>query len=258
MLAFRSPWKGGKGATSHPPSNSESQPPKPSATSTDKLPSLRLKTPNHDGDKEKHADGKRAVPPALPPKQESKPDMEKGCGGGKGPEGPYVAAAAISDRRRLRFPSLRRHAGETASVSRLTRTRSDGLPSRCPRSRRNVLNIPAAPTTNAGSVRRRRRATTKSSRRGFHGTDELLTVNEAEELCDMIQGNLVPLPVRLATSRRRQRKLAVPSRPGCAPANIVRPLVPPNTVALCWRIVLTRTQQLSVACWRQHYRRGVY
>ena len=48
--------------------------------------------------------------------------------------------------------------------------------------------------TNAGSVRRRRRATTKGSRRGFHGTEELLTKEEAEELCHMIQGHLVQFP----------------------------------------------------------------
>ncbi|TPX12237.1 uncharacterized protein E0L32_007123 [Thyridium curvatum] len=52
---------------------------------------------------------------------------------------------------------------------------------------------PAA-AANGGSVKRRRRAGTKGSRRGFQGTDDLLTKAEADDLCGMIQGHLVQFP----------------------------------------------------------------
>lgn len=46
-----------------------------------------------------------------------------------------------------------------------------------------------------GSVKRRRRGTTKSSRRGFQGTtDEVLSKADAETLLEMVQGHLVQFP----------------------------------------------------------------
>lgn len=49
--------------------------------------------------------------------------------------------------------------------------------------------------TNPGSVKRRKRATTRGSRRGFQGgTDELLSKADAEDLLKMIQGHLVQFP----------------------------------------------------------------
>ena len=45
-----------------------------------------------------------------------------------------------------------------------------------------------------GSVKRRRRGTTKGSRRGFHGNEELPSKDEADEMCGMIQGTLVQFP----------------------------------------------------------------
>jgi phospholipase D1/2 len=45
-----------------------------------------------------------------------------------------------------------------------------------------------------GSQRRRRRATTRGSRRGFNATEELLSRAEAEELLNMTQGTLVQFP----------------------------------------------------------------
>jgi len=51
-----------------------------------------------------------------------------------------------------------------------------------------------APAQATGSVRRRRRATTKGSRRGFHGDEELPSKEEASDMCDMIQGTLVQFP----------------------------------------------------------------
>jgi phospholipase D1/2 len=47
---------------------------------------------------------------------------------------------------------------------------------------------------NAGSVRRRRRATTKGSRGRGVGTEDLLTPVEAEELLSLTRGNLVQFP----------------------------------------------------------------
>ncbi|KAF4627562.1 hypothetical protein G7Y89_g10591 [Cudoniella acicularis] len=48
--------------------------------------------------------------------------------------------------------------------------------------------------TNQGSVRRRRRGTTKGSRRGFSASDGLLSMSDVEELLSMVQGNLVLFP----------------------------------------------------------------
>ncbi|CAK7204562.1 Phospholipase D1 [Sporothrix eucalyptigena] len=49
--------------------------------------------------------------------------------------------------------------------------------------------------TQPGSVKRRKRATTKSSRRGFHGgTEDLLSKSDAEDLLKMMQGVLVQFP----------------------------------------------------------------
>ncbi|KAE8448120.1 hypothetical protein EG329_009885 [Mollisiaceae sp. DMI_Dod_QoI] len=53
-------------------------------------------------------------------------------------------------------------------------------------------------STNQGSVRKRRRGTTKGSRRGFSSSfsasDDLLSQNDAEELLSLVQGNLVVFP----------------------------------------------------------------
>ncbi|KAI0134102.1 hypothetical protein BJ170DRAFT_184678 [Xylariales sp. AK1849] len=54
--------------------------------------------------------------------------------------------------------------------------------------------IYAAPNAGTGSTRRRRRATTKGSRRGPVFPYDVLGREEAEELCNMIQGNLVQFP----------------------------------------------------------------
>ncbi|ERT03002.1 hypothetical protein HMPREF1624_01306 [Sporothrix schenckii ATCC 58251] len=49
--------------------------------------------------------------------------------------------------------------------------------------------------TNSGSVKRRKRATTRSSRRGYQGgTDEVLSKADAEDLLNMMQGHLVQFP----------------------------------------------------------------
>ena len=47
---------------------------------------------------------------------------------------------------------------------------------------------------NASQPRRRRRATTRSSRREFHASDDLLNRSDAEELMGMVQGHLVVWP----------------------------------------------------------------
>lgn len=50
------------------------------------------------------------------------------------------------------------------------------------------------PVTATGSTRRRRRATTKGSRRGPVFPSEVLGVDEAEDLCNLIQGHVVQFP----------------------------------------------------------------
>ncbi|RDW60983.1 phospholipase-like protein D1 [Coleophoma cylindrospora] len=47
---------------------------------------------------------------------------------------------------------------------------------------------------NSGSQRRRRRATTKGSRRGFSAADDLISREDAEEMLSLIQGRLVVFP----------------------------------------------------------------
>jgi phospholipase D1/2 len=51
-----------------------------------------------------------------------------------------------------------------------------------------------ANSANQGSVKRRRRGTTRGSRKGFSGSDDLISQHEAEELLSMIQGHLVVFP----------------------------------------------------------------
>ncbi|KAI1875247.1 hypothetical protein JX265_004305 [Neoarthrinium moseri] len=55
-------------------------------------------------------------------------------------------------------------------------------------------SIYAAPNSGMGSTRRRRRATTKGSRRGPVFPYDVLSREQAEELCGMIQGHLVQFP----------------------------------------------------------------
>ncbi|CAJ0539955.1 Ff.00g073100.m01.CDS01 [Fusarium sp. VM40] len=63
----------------------------------------------------------------------------------------------------------------------------------------STLEKPSSRDTNApppghiGSVKRRRRATTKNSRRGF-SIDEMPTRGQAEDLLNMVQGNIVQFP----------------------------------------------------------------
>jgi phospholipase D1/2 len=48
--------------------------------------------------------------------------------------------------------------------------------------------------SNQGSIKRRRRGTTKGSRKGFSGSDDLLSQQDAGELLSMVQGSLVVFP----------------------------------------------------------------
>jgi phospholipase D1/2 len=52
----------------------------------------------------------------------------------------------------------------------------------------------AANTSNQGSIKKRRRGTTKGSRKGFSASDDLLSQHDAEELLSMVQGHLVVFP----------------------------------------------------------------
>lgn len=51
-----------------------------------------------------------------------------------------------------------------------------------------------APNMNTSTQKRRRRATTRSSRREFHASDDLINPNDADELMHMVQGHLVLWP----------------------------------------------------------------
>ena len=50
------------------------------------------------------------------------------------------------------------------------------------------------PNTNGISHKRRRRATTRSSKRAYHASDDILNTADAEEVMKMVQGNLVIWP----------------------------------------------------------------
>jgi phospholipase D1/2 len=54
-------------------------------------------------------------------------------------------------------------------------------------------NASGGTLTNQGSVKRRRRATTKS-RKGFSASDDLISREDAELLLSMVQGSLVVFP----------------------------------------------------------------
>jgi len=75
-------------------------------------------------------------------------------------------------------------------------------PAGTPSNRRTTFSTPAldkTPTNSAafsqsqGSVKRRRRGTTKS-RRGFSASHDLLSKEDAEELLSLVQGHLVVFP----------------------------------------------------------------
>lgn len=57
-----------------------------------------------------------------------------------------------------------------------------------------ATNISANGAANQGSVKRRRRGTTNRSRKGFSGSDDLLSQQDAEALLSMVQGHLVFFP----------------------------------------------------------------
>lgn len=58
----------------------------------------------------------------------------------------------------------------------------------------NSAQSAAAASSAAGGARRRRRATTRSSRRDFSASDDMLSIEEAEELLGCVQGHLVIWP----------------------------------------------------------------
>lgn len=62
--------------------------------------------------------------------------------------------------------------------------------------RKATISTTAPPmvAANQNSVRKRRRGTTKSSRRAFSASDDLLSKADAEELLSMVQGHLVVFP----------------------------------------------------------------
>ena len=58
----------------------------------------------------------------------------------------------------------------------------------------NAAQGTASPANLGGSGRRRRRATTRSSRRDFSASDDIISIEEAEELLNSVQGHLVVWP----------------------------------------------------------------
>ncbi|KAG0645079.1 Phospholipase D1 [Hyphodiscus hymeniophilus] len=57
-----------------------------------------------------------------------------------------------------------------------------------------VSSTTTANVPNQGSFKKRRRGTTKGSRKGFFGSDDLISQHDAEELLRMVQGHLVVFP----------------------------------------------------------------
>ncbi|KIW43383.1 uncharacterized protein PV06_04492 [Exophiala oligosperma] len=58
----------------------------------------------------------------------------------------------------------------------------------------DAVNQNATSATGTGTTRRRRRATTRSSRRDFSASDDMLSIEEAEDLLGYVQGHLVVWP----------------------------------------------------------------
>ena len=63
-----------------------------------------------------------------------------------------------------------------------------------PQSFPSVAGYSETPIMNGNSQKRRRRATTRSSKRPFHASDDVLNAADAEEVMKMVQGNLVIWP----------------------------------------------------------------
>jgi phospholipase D1/2 len=98
------------------------------------------------------------------------------------------------------FPSLENTLNNTPTVEQekipSNSTRKTTFSTLTPPEKINSSGAPlsATNTSSQGSVKRRRRGTTKGSRKGFSGSDDLLSQHDAEELLNMIQGNLVVFP----------------------------------------------------------------
>ncbi|EXJ89749.1 phospholipase D [Capronia epimyces CBS 606.96] len=58
----------------------------------------------------------------------------------------------------------------------------------------NAAQAAASAASGGGTVRRRRRGTTRSSRRDFSASDDIVSIEEAEELMNCVQGHLVVWP----------------------------------------------------------------
>lgn len=127
--------------------------------------------------------------PSRKASKESKPDMEKAA----------EAEHALKDHREV---TVEEASEATDSFPALPPGIASPALERNKDRRTTFSNLEKAATTsstanqtNVGSMKRRRRATTKSSRRGFHSfPEEVLSKAEAEQLCNMIQGHLVEFP----------------------------------------------------------------
>ncbi|EPE08215.1 phospholipase d1 [Ophiostoma piceae UAMH 11346] len=127
-------------------------------------------------------EGSSTVPP-LTSEFLEKPDAKAFNGKGKN------RRTTFSEQEKPPRPSEKDVAGTDANAN----TNAHGLP--------NLTTTTTGATTATstataqGSVKKRRRATTRGSRRGLQGnTDEILSKADAEELCNMIQGHIVQFP----------------------------------------------------------------
>ena len=165
------------------------------------LTSAMSKAHSHDGKSAHSADAgnavgeKKPVTPTPPAREESKPEMEKAASAEHAlkdhADAPRTSAAnADGAAAAAAFPPYEdaNHLSVKADKGKERRTTFSTL------EKPTTMGSVSTGQTNVGSVKRRRRATTKGSRRGFHGTDELLSKVEAEDLCNMIQGHLVQFP----------------------------------------------------------------
>jgi phospholipase D1/2 len=163
---------------------------------TEKLPF----SGHHDDDRIKIV-----IPDEGPRAMDEKQALHDGEGGSSRPNTGLDSESAVDTQRPIEapspvysvgdvpFPAFESNNGRFLEPQTSTKNRER-------RTTFSTLEKPSSRETNApppgqfGSVKRRRRATTKNSRRGVFTVDDMPSRTEAEELLNMVQGNIVQFP----------------------------------------------------------------
>ncbi|KAL2687377.1 hypothetical protein Neosp_004937 [[Neocosmospora] mangrovei] len=163
---------------------------------TEKLPF----SGHHDDDRIKIV-----IPDEGPRAMDEKQALHDGEGGSSRPNTGLDSESAVDTQRPIEapspvysqgdvpFPAFESNNGRFLEPQTSTKNRER-------RTTFSTLEKPSSRETNApppgqfGSVKRRRRATTKNSRRGVFTVDDMPSRSEAEELLNMVQGNIVQFP----------------------------------------------------------------